>query len=66
MNTGTLTQEVGAFVELLWAEATGCLGDILMVPVEQLSLNDVSASPRLGPGSSLSPNPASVCVCVCR
>lgn len=45
LNAGTLTQEVGAFVELLWTEATGRLGDILTVSVEKLSLNDVSAPP---------------------
>lgn len=33
---------MGAFVELLWTEATGRLGDILAAPVEKLSLNDVS------------------------
>eukprot|EP00066_Takifugu_rubripes_P029339 XP_011618605.1 PREDICTED: poly [ADP-ribose] polymerase 4 [Takifugu rubripes] len=47
LNAGTLTQEVGAFVELLWAEATGRLGDILAVPVEKLSLNDVSRAEGL-------------------
>lgn len=49
LNAGTLTQEVGAFVELLWAEATGRLGDILAAPVEKLSLNDVSVAPQLEP-----------------
>lgn len=64
LNTGTLTQEVGAFVELLWTEATGRLGDLLTVSVEKLSLNDVSVSPRLEPDFSQSPNPGSVGGCV--
>ncbi|TKS67666.1 Poly [ADP-ribose] polymerase 4 [Collichthys lucidus] len=42
LNTGSLSQEVGVFVELLWTEALGCLSDILSVPVNKLSLNDVS------------------------
>lgn len=46
LNTGAITPEVGAFVELLWTEATGCLGDVLTVSVKKLSLNDVSVSPR--------------------
>lgn len=40
---------MGAFVELLWTEATGRLGDIFAVPVEKLSLNDVSVPPELEP-----------------
>lgn len=46
LNTGELTLEVGTFVELLWTEATGCLGDVLTVSVRALGLNDVSVSPR--------------------
>ncbi|XP_049451030.1 protein mono-ADP-ribosyltransferase PARP4 isoform X2 [Epinephelus fuscoguttatus] len=42
LNTGSLSQEVGVFVELLWTEALGCLGNILRVPINKLSLNDVS------------------------
>ncbi|XP_059896583.1 protein mono-ADP-ribosyltransferase PARP4 isoform X2 [Gadus macrocephalus] len=42
LNTGSLPQEVGVFVELLWAEALGCLDNVLSVPVTDLSLNDVS------------------------
>ncbi|XP_010788877.1 poly [ADP-ribose] polymerase 4-like [Notothenia coriiceps] len=42
LNTGSLSQEVGVFVELLWTEALGCLGNILTVPINKLSLNDVS------------------------
>ena len=41
LNTGSLPQEVGVFVELLWAEALGCLDNVLSVPVTDLSLNDV-------------------------
>lgn len=40
---------MGAFVELLWTEAAGRLGDVLAVPVEKLSLNDVSLAPELEP-----------------
>uniref|UniRef100_A0A3Q3X3W0 Poly [ADP-ribose] polymerase n=1 Tax=Mola mola TaxID=94237 RepID=A0A3Q3X3W0_MOLML len=42
LNTGSLAQAVGEFVELLWTEALGCLGNILTVPVNSISLNDVS------------------------
>ncbi|KAM9347781.1 protein mono-ADP-ribosyltransferase PARP4 [Symphorus nematophorus] len=42
LNTGSLSQEVGEFVELLWTEALGCLSNILRVSVDKLSLNDVS------------------------
>ncbi|XP_044072757.1 protein mono-ADP-ribosyltransferase PARP4 isoform X2 [Siniperca chuatsi] len=42
LNTGSLSQEVGVFVELLWTEALGCLGNILRVSIDKLSLNDVS------------------------
>uniref|UniRef100_UPI0037E7B75D protein mono-ADP-ribosyltransferase PARP4 isoform X2 n=1 Tax=Semicossyphus pulcher TaxID=241346 RepID=UPI0037E7B75D len=42
LNTGSLSKEVGAFVELLWTEALGCLGNILRVSIDKLSLNDVS------------------------
>ncbi|XP_068429034.1 protein mono-ADP-ribosyltransferase PARP4 [Clinocottus analis] len=42
LHTGRLSQEVGVFVELLWTEALGRLTDVLRVPIDQLSLNDVS------------------------
>ncbi|XP_074551560.1 protein mono-ADP-ribosyltransferase PARP4 [Halichoeres trimaculatus] len=42
LSTGSLSEEVGVFVELLWTEALGCLSNILAVPVNKLSLNDVS------------------------
>ncbi|XP_035532220.1 protein mono-ADP-ribosyltransferase PARP4 [Morone saxatilis] len=42
LNTGSLSQEVGVFVEMLWTEALGCLSNILRVPVDKLSLNDVT------------------------
>lgn len=68
LNAGDVTQEVGAFVELLWTEATGRLGDILTVPVEKLSLNDVSVASEAEPGGARRalrrpPNPVSR---VCR
>lgn len=44
LNTGSLSREVGAFVELLWTEALGCLSNILTVSVNKLSLNDVRLS----------------------
>uniref|UniRef100_A0A8C4EJQ4 Poly [ADP-ribose] polymerase n=1 Tax=Dicentrarchus labrax TaxID=13489 RepID=A0A8C4EJQ4_DICLA len=44
LNTGSLSQEVGVFVEMLWTEALGCLSNILRVPVDKLSLNDVRFS----------------------
>ncbi|KAM6969967.1 protein mono-ADP-ribosyltransferase PARP4 [Aplochiton taeniatus] len=47
LNCGTLTQEVGVFVELLWKEALGCLDNVLKVPVDRLSLNDVSRAEGL-------------------
>ncbi|XP_014186365.1 protein mono-ADP-ribosyltransferase PARP4 isoform X2 [Haplochromis burtoni] len=47
LNTGTLSQEVGVFVELLWTEALGCLDNILRVSVDKLSLNDVSRAEGL-------------------
>ncbi|XP_041662697.1 protein mono-ADP-ribosyltransferase PARP4 [Cheilinus undulatus] len=42
LNTGSLSKEVGTFVELLWTEALGCLNNILRVSIDKLSLNDVS------------------------
>ncbi|XP_029315004.1 protein mono-ADP-ribosyltransferase PARP4 isoform X2 [Cottoperca gobio] len=42
LNTGSLSEEVGVFVELLWTEALGCLSNILAVSIDKLSLNDVS------------------------
>uniref|UniRef100_A0A8C4ELY0 Poly [ADP-ribose] polymerase n=1 Tax=Dicentrarchus labrax TaxID=13489 RepID=A0A8C4ELY0_DICLA len=47
LNTGSLSQEVGVFVEMLWTEALGCLSNILRVPVDKLSLNDVRFSLRV-------------------
>ncbi|KAM7406936.1 hypothetical protein PAMA_002913 [Pampus argenteus] len=47
LNTGSLSQDVGLFVELLWTEALGCLGNILRVSVDKLSLNDVSRAEGL-------------------
>ncbi|XP_072253698.1 protein mono-ADP-ribosyltransferase PARP4 [Leuresthes tenuis] len=47
LNTGSLSQEVGLFVELLWTEALGCLSNILRVSMEQLSLSDVSRAEGL-------------------
>uniref|UniRef100_A0A673WRN9 Poly [ADP-ribose] polymerase n=1 Tax=Salmo trutta TaxID=8032 RepID=A0A673WRN9_SALTR len=42
LSCSSLSQEVGVFVELLWAEALGCLDNVLKVPITSLSLNDVS------------------------
>ncbi|KAM6955132.1 protein mono-ADP-ribosyltransferase PARP4 [Lycodopsis pacificus] len=42
LNTGSLSREVGVLVELLWTEALGLLGNVLRVPIDKLSLNDVS------------------------
>ncbi|XP_019715609.1 poly [ADP-ribose] polymerase 4, partial [Hippocampus comes] len=47
LNTGVLSRDVAVFVELLWTEALGCLGNILKVPVSKLSLNDVSRAEGL-------------------
>ncbi|XP_028249031.1 protein mono-ADP-ribosyltransferase PARP4 isoform X2 [Parambassis ranga] len=47
LNTGSVSQEVGLFVELLWTEALGCISSILTVPVNKLSLNDVSRAEGL-------------------
>ncbi|XP_037095147.1 protein mono-ADP-ribosyltransferase PARP4 [Syngnathus acus] len=47
LNSGVLSQDVGVFVELLWTEALGHLDNILRVPVNQLSLNDVSRAEGL-------------------
>uniref|UniRef100_A0A7N8Y8T7 Poly [ADP-ribose] polymerase n=1 Tax=Mastacembelus armatus TaxID=205130 RepID=A0A7N8Y8T7_9TELE len=47
LNTGSLSQEVGVFVELLWTEALGCLDNVLTVSIDQLSLNDVSRAEGL-------------------
>uniref|UniRef100_A0A671Z3J8 Poly [ADP-ribose] polymerase n=1 Tax=Sparus aurata TaxID=8175 RepID=A0A671Z3J8_SPAAU len=47
LNTGSVSQEVGTFVELLWTEALGCLSNILGVSVDKLSLNDVRISLKL-------------------
>uniref|UniRef100_A0A8C2ZUA1 Poly [ADP-ribose] polymerase n=1 Tax=Cyclopterus lumpus TaxID=8103 RepID=A0A8C2ZUA1_CYCLU len=42
LNTASLSREVGVFVELLWTEALGRLGNVLRVPIHKLSLSDVS------------------------
>ncbi|TRY93758.1 hypothetical protein DNTS_023453 [Danionella cerebrum] len=42
LNSSTLSQEVGVFVELIWTEALGSLVNILKVPISKISLNDVS------------------------
>ncbi|XP_056097999.1 protein mono-ADP-ribosyltransferase PARP4 [Rhinichthys klamathensis goyatoka] len=42
LNSSSLSQQVGVFVELVWTEALGSLSDILTVPVSRISLNDVS------------------------
>ncbi|XP_035248728.1 protein mono-ADP-ribosyltransferase PARP4 isoform X2 [Anguilla anguilla] len=47
MNSGAISQEVGVFVELLWTEALGCLGNILKIPLTSISLNDVSRAEGL-------------------
>ncbi|XP_075995061.1 protein mono-ADP-ribosyltransferase PARP4, partial [Genypterus blacodes] len=47
LNTGSLSPEVGVFVELLWTEALGCLDNILKVSIHDLSLNDVSRAEGL-------------------
>uniref|UniRef100_A0A3P9Q1J7 Poly [ADP-ribose] polymerase n=1 Tax=Poecilia reticulata TaxID=8081 RepID=A0A3P9Q1J7_POERE len=47
LNSGELSPDVAAFVELLWTEALGCLGNILRVPISRLSLNDVSRAEGL-------------------
>ncbi|XP_036396735.1 protein mono-ADP-ribosyltransferase PARP4 [Megalops cyprinoides] len=41
LNSSAISQEVGVFVELLWTEALGCLGNILNIPITGISLNDV-------------------------
>lgn len=57
LNAATLTQEVGALVELLWAEASGRLGATLTAPVEKLSLNDVSVVAALFVAAAPPPSP---------
>uniref|UniRef100_A0A3B3BZ84 Poly [ADP-ribose] polymerase n=1 Tax=Oryzias melastigma TaxID=30732 RepID=A0A3B3BZ84_ORYME len=47
LNTASVSQEVGAFVELLWTEALGCLANVLLVPINKLSLNDVTRAEGL-------------------
>lgn len=44
LNTASVSQEVGAFVELLWTEALGRLSNVLLVSIDKLSLNDVRTS----------------------
>ncbi|KAL0963603.1 hypothetical protein UPYG_G00308490 [Umbra pygmaea] len=47
LSCSSLSQEVGVFVELLWAEALGRLDNVLKVPFSSLSLNDVSRAEGL-------------------
>uniref|UniRef100_H2MVB5 Poly [ADP-ribose] polymerase n=1 Tax=Oryzias latipes TaxID=8090 RepID=H2MVB5_ORYLA len=47
LNTASVSQEVGAFVELLWTEALGRLSNVLLVSIDKLSLNDVSRAEGL-------------------
>uniref|UniRef100_A0A673BE31 Poly [ADP-ribose] polymerase n=1 Tax=Sphaeramia orbicularis TaxID=375764 RepID=A0A673BE31_9TELE len=47
LNTGSLSNEVGVFVELLWTDALGGLGSILRESINNLSLNDVSRAEGL-------------------
>ncbi|KAJ8350946.1 hypothetical protein SKAU_G00260760 [Synaphobranchus kaupii] len=47
MSSSAVSQEVGVFVELLWTEALGCLGNILKIPIANISLNDVSRAEGL-------------------
>nr|XP_056714863.1 protein mono-ADP-ribosyltransferase PARP4 [Euleptes europaea] len=42
LSCSTLSEEVGVFVELIWAEALGLLNHLLFKPVTSISLNDVS------------------------
>ncbi|NWI18989.1 PARP4 polymerase, partial [Crypturellus soui] len=42
INSSDLCEEVSGFVELIWAEALGHLNTLLLEPVENISLNDVS------------------------
>ncbi|XP_067418928.1 protein mono-ADP-ribosyltransferase PARP4 [Emydura macquarii macquarii] len=42
INSISLSQEISAFVELIWAEALGHLDHLLLEPVNNISLNDVS------------------------
>uniref|UniRef100_A0A3B3VVP9 Poly [ADP-ribose] polymerase n=1 Tax=Poecilia latipinna TaxID=48699 RepID=A0A3B3VVP9_9TELE len=62
LNSGELSPDVAAFVEFLWTEAHGCLGNILRVPISGLSLNDVGlhrsavrsgSDPRLRPDEAV-------------
>ncbi|KAJ8409900.1 hypothetical protein AAFF_G00209410 [Aldrovandia affinis] len=47
MNSSAISQEAGVFVELLWAEALGCLANILRISIMDMSLNDVSRAEGL-------------------
>ncbi|XP_069388712.1 protein mono-ADP-ribosyltransferase PARP4 isoform X2 [Paralichthys olivaceus] len=47
LNTGSISQEVGVFVELLWTEALGRLSLLLFHPIDKISLNDVSRAEGL-------------------
>ncbi|XP_029386605.1 protein mono-ADP-ribosyltransferase PARP4 [Echeneis naucrates] len=47
LNTGSLSKEVGIFVEMLWTEALGHLSTILRVSIKNLSLNDVTRAEGL-------------------
>ncbi|KAI1899751.1 hypothetical protein AGOR_G00064980 [Albula goreensis] len=47
MNSSAISETEGAFVELLWREALGCLNNILKIPITGISLNDVSKAEGL-------------------
>uniref|UniRef100_A0A3Q3BIU5 Poly [ADP-ribose] polymerase n=1 Tax=Kryptolebias marmoratus TaxID=37003 RepID=A0A3Q3BIU5_KRYMA len=47
LNSGSVSQEVAVFVEMLWTEALGRLSTVLKVPISELSLNDVSRAEGL-------------------
>ena len=56
INASALSKEVSDLVEMVWAEALGCLGRLLLKPVNRISLNDVShnvpaAAPALCPAA---------------
>lgn len=42
ISSGTLSQEVTDFLEVIWTEALGHLEHTLLKPVNSVSLNDVS------------------------
>uniref|UniRef100_A0A8C5P9G8 Poly [ADP-ribose] polymerase n=1 Tax=Leptobrachium leishanense TaxID=445787 RepID=A0A8C5P9G8_9ANUR len=44
INTGTISREVGYFVESIWTDAQGHLSNILSCPVNNISINDVGVA----------------------